>query len=174
MSMVLLVVAFAAMRPGNPQLLVILIARFTITAPFGVVGSVSVDVVDPALRATAVSMVAPLAQNLFGFAVGPLVVGVVSDVYGLKAALAVIPVFCAFAAYFLASASRRHYDKRPAPGRRRDRHPRHLPCRQGHSPMTSTRRAGAATAPTAWCGSPAASSPWARIATTRRRPLLTR
>ncbi|MGB6457435.1 MAG: MFS transporter [Streptosporangiaceae bacterium] len=108
MSMVLLVAAFAAMRPGNPQLLVILIAGFTITAPFGVVGSVSVDVVDPALRATAVSMVA-LAQNLFGFAVGPLVVGVVSDAYGLKAAMAVIPVFCAFAACFLWSASR-HYD----------------------------------------------------------------
>ena len=50
-----------------------------------------------------------LAQNLFGFAVGPLVVGAVSDAYGLKAALAVIPVFCAFAACFLWYASR-HYD----------------------------------------------------------------
>ncbi len=107
-SLVLLVVAFAAMPPGTPQLLVLLIAGFTITAPFGVVGSVSVDVVDPALRATAVSMVA-LAQNLFGFAVGPLVVGALSDAYGLKAALAVIPAFCAFAACFLWLASR-HYD----------------------------------------------------------------
>ena len=68
----------------------------------------AVDVVDPALRATAVSMVA-LAQNLFGFAVGPLAVGAVSDAYGLKAALTVIPVFCGFAAYFLWYASR-HYD----------------------------------------------------------------
>ncbi|MEY9968370.1 putative MFS family arabinose efflux permease [Streptacidiphilus sp. MAP12-16] len=108
-SLVLLVAAFAVMPPGNAQLLVILVAGFTITAPFGVVGSVSVDVAHPALQATAVSMAA-VAQNLFGFAVGPLVVGVVSDTYGLRAALAVIPVFCGFAATFFWFASR-HYDK---------------------------------------------------------------
>ena len=107
-SLVLLVVAFAAMTPGNPQLLVIIVAGFTITAPFGVVGSVSVDVVHPALRATAVSMVV-LAQNLFGFAVGPLVVGAVSDAYGLRSALTVLPLCCAFAAAFFWLASR-HYD----------------------------------------------------------------
>lgn len=107
-SLVLLVAAFAAMPPGNPQLLVILVAAFTITAPFGVVASVSVDVVHPALRATAMSMAA-VAQNLFGFAVGPLVVGAVSDTYGLRVALAVIPLFCGFAAAFFWFASR-HYD----------------------------------------------------------------
>lgn len=108
-SLVLLTAAFAAMPPGNPQLLVILVAAFTITAPFGVVASVSVDVVHPALRATAMSMAA-VAQNLFGFAVGPLVVGAVSDTYGLRAALAVIPLFCGFAAAFFWFASR-HYDR---------------------------------------------------------------
>lgn len=36
-------------------------------------------------------------------------VGVVSDTYGLRAALAVIPVFCGFAATFFWFASR-HYD----------------------------------------------------------------
>lgn len=107
-SLVLLVAAFAVMQPGNAQLLVILVAAFTITAPFGVVGSVSVDVAHPALRATAMSMAA-VAQNLFGFAVGPLVVGAVSDTYGLRAALAVVPVFCGFAAAFFWFASR-HYD----------------------------------------------------------------
>jgi predicted MFS family arabinose efflux permease len=107
-SLVLLVTAFAVMGPGNAQLLVILVAGFTITAPFGVVGSVSVDVAQPALQATAISMAA-VAQNLFGFAVGPLVVGAVSDTYGLRAALAVIPVFCGFAAAFFWFASR-HYD----------------------------------------------------------------
>ncbi|MFG2254277.1 MFS transporter [Streptomyces mirabilis] len=107
-SLVLLVAAFAVMPPGNPQLLVILVAAFTITAPFGVVGSVSVDVAHPALRATAMSMAA-VAQNLFGFAVGPLVVGAVSDTYGLRTALGVIPVFCGFAAAFFWFASR-HYD----------------------------------------------------------------
>jgi predicted MFS family arabinose efflux permease len=72
------------------------------------IGQVRQAVVHPALRATAVSMVA-VAQNLFGFAVGPLVVGAVSDAYGLRAALSVIPVFCALAAVFLWFASR-HYD----------------------------------------------------------------
>lgn len=107
-SLILLVAAFTTMSPGNVQLMVIVAAGFTITAPFGVVGSVSVDVVHPALRASAVSMVA-LAQNLFGFALGPLVVGALSDAYGLKAALTVIPAFCALAAacFWLAS---RHYD----------------------------------------------------------------
>ncbi len=108
-SLVLLVAAFAAMAPGGPQLLVIVVAGFTITAPFGVVGAVCVDVVHPALRASAVSMAA-LVQNLFGFALGPLVVGAISDAYGLRAALSVIPVFCAFAAGFFLLASR-HYGR---------------------------------------------------------------
>jgi MFS transporter, Spinster family, sphingosine-1-phosphate transporter len=68
-----------------------------------------VDVVHPSLRATAVSMAA-LAQNLFGFAVGPLVVGAISDTYGLRTALAVIPLFCAFAAFFFWLASRHYRD----------------------------------------------------------------
>ncbi|MBR7835148.1 MFS transporter [Actinospica durhamensis] len=106
-SLVVLPAAFVAMPPGNAQLLVILLAAFTITAPFGVVGSVCIDVVHPALRATAISM-ASLAQNLFGFALGPLVVGAISDTYGLRAALGVIPVFCAFAAFSFWIASR-HY-----------------------------------------------------------------
>ena len=50
-----------------------------------------------------------LAQNLFGFAVGPLLVGAVSDAYGLRTALTVIPVFCALAACLFWFASR-HYD----------------------------------------------------------------
>ncbi|MCX4515136.1 MFS transporter [Streptomyces sp. NBC_01619] len=107
-SLVLLLTAFAAMPPGNPQLLVILVAAFTITAPCGVVASVSVDVVHPALRGAAISMAA-VAQNLFGFAVGPLVVGAVSDTYGLRSALAVIPLFCGFAAVFFWLASG-HYE----------------------------------------------------------------
>ena len=40
---------------------------------------------------------------------GVVVVGAVSDACGLKAALTVIPVFCALAGYFLWYASR-HYD----------------------------------------------------------------
>lgn len=52
-SLALLVSAFSLMAPGAAHLGVIVIAGFLITAPFGVTGSVAVDVVHPSLRATA-------------------------------------------------------------------------------------------------------------------------
>jgi MFS transporter, Spinster family, sphingosine-1-phosphate transporter len=52
-----------------------------------------VDVVHPALRATAISTMAAVG-NLLGLAVGPVLAGWMSDRYGLTAALTVIPLLC--------------------------------------------------------------------------------
>ena len=50
------------------------------------------DVVHPGVRATGSSVLA-LTQNLLGLAVGPVVAGVLSDVWGLQAALTATPLF---------------------------------------------------------------------------------
>ena len=60
------------------------------TASIGPVCAVVVDVVHPAVRATAASVLS-LTQNLFGLAAGPLLTGFLSDAYGLPFALSVIP-----------------------------------------------------------------------------------
>jgi MFS transporter, Spinster family, sphingosine-1-phosphate transporter len=61
--------------------------------------------VHPALRSTAVSMVA-IVQNLFGLGLGPLISGALSDAFGLQAAMAMMPVSCGLAALLLLLGSR--------------------------------------------------------------------
>ena len=56
----------------------------------GPIDAVVIDVIHPALRATAASILS-LTQNLFGLAGGPLLTGVLSDAYGLQFALSVVP-----------------------------------------------------------------------------------
>jgi len=89
----LLVTAFAAVGPGVVQFLLVVAGGATMTAASGPVAAVVVDVVHPALRATAISTMAAV-QNLLGLAVGPVLAGWLSDLYGLTAALTVIPVLC--------------------------------------------------------------------------------
>jgi MFS family permease len=92
-SGVLLVTAFAAVGPGVVQFLLVIAGGATITAASGPVAAVVVDVVHPALRATAISTMAAVG-NLLGLAVGPVLAGWLSDRYGLTAALTVIPLLC--------------------------------------------------------------------------------
>jgi MFS transporter, Spinster family, sphingosine-1-phosphate transporter len=89
----LLSTAFAAVGPGVVQFLLIVAGGATMTAAVGPVSAVVVDVVHPALRATAISTMT-VVQNLVGLAVGPVLAGWLSDLYGLTAALAVMPLLC--------------------------------------------------------------------------------
>jgi MFS family permease len=89
----LLVTAFAAVGPGVVQFLLVVAGGATITAANGPVAAVVVDVVHPALRATAISTMVAVG-NLLGLAVGPVLAGWLSDLYGLTAALSVIPLLC--------------------------------------------------------------------------------
>ena len=103
---VLLVLAFA-LPPGAVQYALILAGVFVAGGHAGVTGSVISDVTHPGLRATALATVV-LGNNLLGFAPGPVVVGQLSDVLGLKAALTVAPLACLVAAVFFLLAAR-HY-----------------------------------------------------------------
>ena len=106
LACVLLVLAFA-LPPGPVQYALILAGVFVAGGHTGAAGAVISDVTHPGLRATAFALVV-LCNNLIGLAPGPIVVGALSDVYGLKFALGVAPLMCLAAAAFFLLASR-HY-----------------------------------------------------------------
>jgi predicted MFS family arabinose efflux permease len=85
--------AFGLMQPSGLQFATIAAGGFMMTAASGTLPSVAIDVIHPGLRATAAAMVA-VVQNLLGLAAGPVIAGMLSDAYGLAAALAVMPLFC--------------------------------------------------------------------------------
>ena len=87
LSVVLLGTAFA-LPPGMLQFGTILVGMFVAGAHTGATGAVISDVTHPGLRATALATVV-LGNNLIGLAPGPLVVGALSDAFGLRFALAI-------------------------------------------------------------------------------------
>lgn len=107
-SMLLLFAAFTWMTPGDWQYRTILLGGFLMGSVGGIATAVAMDVVHPGLRSSAVSMVT-LANNLIGFTLGPLIVGVLSDRFGLQSALAWVTLSCVPASLFLYWASR-HYE----------------------------------------------------------------
>jgi MFS family permease len=98
-------VAFGVLPPGPAQVAFIVLGATMMTGSIGPVAAVVVDVIHPALRATAAAALS-LTQNLLGLAAGPLVTGFLSDAYGLPFALSVIPAFSAFAAALFLFAAR--------------------------------------------------------------------
>ena len=103
--------AFLLLPPGPLQFGLILAGAFLMTAHLGAVNTVVMDVVEPGLRASSAAMVG-VAQNLLGIAAGPLVVGVISDRWGLEAALGVLPVFASIAALCFWLSSRYYPNER--------------------------------------------------------------
>lgn len=101
----LLTPAFGLLPPGDTQFLLIAGGGFMMTAASGAIPSVAIDVVHPGLRASAAATVA-VVQNLFGLAAGPFVAGLLSDVFGLGVALALMPLFCLAAAAALLAGAR--------------------------------------------------------------------
>ena len=97
--------AFALASPGKTQFALIIAGAVMMTGSIGPVAAVVVDVVHPAVRATAASVLS-LTQNLFGLAAGPLLTGFLSDAYGLPFAMSVVPVFCVVAAAVFCIAAR--------------------------------------------------------------------
>ncbi|MEJ8852653.1 MFS transporter [Variovorax rhizosphaerae] len=107
-TMCIFLVAFAGTAPGPAQFKLVLLGGFFMTCTVGVVSGVVIEVIHPGVRSTG-SAVLSLFQNLFGLAVGPFLVGVLSDQWGLQQALAVVPCFGLLAAFaFVQSA--RSYD----------------------------------------------------------------
>jgi MFS transporter, Spinster family, sphingosine-1-phosphate transporter len=105
LTSVLMGSAFAFLPPGNAQFGLIVAGGLMMAVNVGPISAVVIDVVHPSVRATAASVLS-LLQNLFGLAGGPLLTGMLSDRYGLQAALAVVPAFCVLAAILFALAAR--------------------------------------------------------------------
>jgi MFS family permease len=87
------------------QFALIALGGFFATCTAGPAAAVVISVVHPGVRATGASILA-LCQNLLGLALGPIVVGVLSDAVGLELALAVVPLFGVLAAWALGVGSR--------------------------------------------------------------------
>ncbi len=118
-ALALLAFAFGAERLGvtltpTAQFTLIVLGGFVATCTVGPVSAIVIDVIHPGVRATGSSVLA-LFQNLFGLATGPFVAGVLSDAWGLTAALTVTPVFGLLAALaFLLAARSYEADKHRA------------------------------------------------------------
>jgi MFS transporter, Spinster family, sphingosine-1-phosphate transporter len=97
--------AFIGLPPGNAQFLLIVAGGFVMAGSIGPTDAVVIDVIHPALRATAASVLS-LTRNLFGLAGGPLLAGLLSDAYGLRFAMSVVPVICLVAAGIFMLAAR--------------------------------------------------------------------
>ena len=108
LACVLLMIAFA-LPPGPVQFALILAGVFVCGGHTGAAGAVITDVTHPGLRATAFAVMV-LGNNLLGLAPGPVVVGALSDAYGLRFAMGVAPLMCLVAAMFFLLASR-HYER---------------------------------------------------------------
>jgi len=130
-SSALLGTAFLAVPAGSAQLLLILAGGATVTAAVGPAAAAVLDVVQPGLRATAISVFV-LVQNLFGLAIGPVLAGAIADRWGLTSALgavaglgvpAALALYCSRAVNPAASSPIRRLASRtplvgPAAGRR--------------------------------------------------------
>jgi MFS family permease len=112
-TLVFFATAFGALAPGPLQIGAIVLGAFFMGATTGPIPAVAIDVVHPALRSTAGSMVA-IVQNLFGLGIGPLMTGALSDALGLQTAMAIVPLSCACAAVLLVIGSRFYRQDRDA------------------------------------------------------------
>lgn len=108
LTTVLFCTAFGLMPSGQGQFMMILLGGFVMTCTVGPIAAVTFDVVHPGVRSTGAAVLS-LFQNLLGLALGPFIAGVLSDLWGLQTALAVVPMFSLLAAAFFLVA-RGSYD----------------------------------------------------------------
>jgi MFS family permease len=95
--------AFYALE-GPLQYYMILLGGVTASAFSPAAIAVTQDVVHPGLRATSYSFCV-IVQNLLGSSLGPLFVGIISDGYGIRTALTIVPFFALFAAILFFAGS---------------------------------------------------------------------
>jgi MFS family permease len=89
-SSVLFAAAFA-LHASALQFALIVAGAFFVGGHMGPVAAVAVELNHPGLRATALAVVT-LIYNLLGLAPGPFVVGALSDAFGLRMAMIVVPL----------------------------------------------------------------------------------
>lgn len=101
---VLLFIAFAWLR-GAGQYMVLLLSGLAAVGFVSAAVAVTQDVVHPGLRAVSLSLNV-IIQHLLGSALGPPVIGVLSDAWGLEKAVLLIPVLNLAAAILFYAGSR--------------------------------------------------------------------
>ena len=101
----LILLAGFALPPGPLGLGLVFVGALFAAAHGGCSAAIVCDVTNPAVRAT-VAAVLSVAYNLIGLAPGPFIVGMLSDIFGLRAALMVAPAMALAAAVFFLLASR--------------------------------------------------------------------
>jgi MFS family permease len=104
-TLAVLAPTFALSLAPGVQFTLIALGGFLMTCTVGPVSAVVTHVVHPGVRATGLSVLA-LFQNLLGLAAGPLIVGALSDAYGLDTALCLTPAFGVVAAVAFLLAGR--------------------------------------------------------------------
>ncbi|MFC5522550.1 MFS transporter [Polaromonas jejuensis] len=104
-TMVVFLLAFSATQSGAVQIKLILLGGFFMTCTLGAASGVVIDVIHPGVRSTG-SAVLALFQNLLGLAIGPVLVGALSDKWGLQQAMQAVSVFSMLAAVFFVIAAR--------------------------------------------------------------------
>ena len=96
---ILLFIAFSFFH-GKAQYLVLLLVGITAVAFVPSCVAVTQDVVHPGLRAVSLSLCI-IIQHLLGSSLAPIVIGKISDNYGLDNALTILPVFALLAGVLL-------------------------------------------------------------------------
>jgi predicted MFS family arabinose efflux permease len=102
---VIFIIAFGGSYTGDAQFRLIVLGGFFMTSIMGVITGIAMDVIHPGMRSTGAAVLAVML-NLLGLAVGPFLAGVLSDLWGLQQALAVIPLFSLLAAVLFYIAMR--------------------------------------------------------------------
>jgi MFS family permease len=89
---------------GNMRYVGILIMGLCIIAFLPAAASITQDVVHPGLRAISYALCV-VVQNLFGSSTGPIVIGSISDNYGIQTAMSLLPISLVIGAllFFIAS-----------------------------------------------------------------------
>jgi MFS family permease len=105
---------------GDAALVLVFLGALLAAAHGGCSSAIVTEVTHPGVRATAMAMMI-LANNILGFAPGPLVVGRISDVVGLKAALLGGTATCVIAAVLFMLVDRECERTRPSRRVRGDR-----------------------------------------------------
>jgi MFS family permease len=100
------IVIFAAFSflGGKAQYMALLLMGILASAFAPAAITVTQEVIHPGLRAISYS-VCVVFQNLFGASMAPIVIGSISDAYGIKAAMSILPVFLLISAILFFAGS---------------------------------------------------------------------
>ena len=103
LNAIILFAAFSFLE-GKAQYMMLLLMGVVASAFSPAAITVTQEVIHPGLRAISYS-VCVVVQNLFGASMAPIVIGAISDAYGIKVAMSILPVFLLISALLFFAGS---------------------------------------------------------------------